>query len=168
MSVTLPVIFITQSLVDETARLLATFAEGEDSEGVAYWFGIQAGEREIVTTLVVPDADTSRGHVHTSAAANAEAMSVMVDTPIVLLGQAHSHPSKRVDHSPVDDRDTFAQFPGALSVVVPFYGRRGIRLAECGVYRHIGDEYRRITTARVGEHVRIIPGFADFRRGTAH
>jgi hypothetical protein len=167
MTANLPLIYITQTLLDETARLLASFAEGEDSEGVVYWFGIQAREREIVTTLVVPDADTSCGHVQTSAAANAEAMSVMLNTPLVVLGQAHSHPSKRVDHSPIDDRDTFAQFPGALSVVVPFYGRRGIRLAECGVYRHFGGEYQRIKTAGVGEHVRVIPGSADFRNETA-
>jgi hypothetical protein len=163
MTEELPVIYITQTLLDDTARLLASFAEREDSEGVVYWFGIQAREREIVTTLVVPDADTSRGHVYTSAAANAEAMSIMVDTPLVVLGQAHSHPSRRVDHSPVDDRDTFAQFPGALSVVVPFYGRRGIQLAECGVYRHFSGEYQRIKTAGVGKHLRVIPGFADFR-----
>jgi hypothetical protein len=159
----LPLIYITQTSLMETARALAGFAKGVDSEGVVYWFGVQAGEREVVTTLVVPDADTSRGHVRTSAAANAEAMSVMVNTPLVLLGQAHSHPSKNVDHSPTDDRDTFAQFPGALSVVVPFFGRRGLNLDQCGIYRHFDGKYHRIRRASVDHHIRVIPGFADFR-----
>ena len=75
-------------------------ADAEDAaaegEGVVYWFGLELGERAMVTTLVVPDADTTRGSIRTSAAANAEALSVITDTPLVLLGQAHSHPWRRV------------------------------------------------------------------------
>lgn len=176
-SLTLPVVYVTRTLLDETARLLGSFApdakesDGADAEdaaaegeGVVYWFGLELGERAMVTTLVVPDADTTRGSIRTSAAANAEALSVITDTPLVLLGQAHSHPWRRVAHSWVDDRDTFAQFPGAMSVVVPFYGRRGIDLSTCGVHRHLEGYYRRIPRAQITEHLRVVPGFADFRK----
>ena len=161
-----PIVFVSDALLEETARLLASFAIARDSEGVVYWFGLEFGGRAVVTTLVVPDADTRYGCVSTSAAANAEAVSVVVDTPLVLLGQAHSHPSSLVGHSRVDDEETFAQFSGTLSVVVPFYGRTGMRLDECGVHRHVHGRYRRIRGKRVAEHIRTVKGTADFRRDT--
>jgi hypothetical protein len=80
-----------------------------------------------------------------------------------LLGQAHSHPGSYVRHSDVDDRDTFAQFPGALSVVVPYFGWYGADLAWCGVHRHLDGGFRRINADRVGEHLVVLPGERDFR-----
>lgn len=160
------VVYLTEAILNETARLLVSFADTGESEGVVYWFGLEIGERAVVTTLIVPDADTSTGAVRTSAAANAEAVGAVVGTPLVLLGQAHSHPFERVGHSWVDDRDTFAQFPGALSVVVPHYGRQGMELASCGVHRHLDGKYRRIRGARVEQHLRALPGVRDLRDGT--
>jgi hypothetical protein len=157
------VIYITDRLLRTTAELLASFADPYEKEGVVYWFGLELGDRAVVTSLIVPDADTSNGEVVTSAAANAEALTTVVNTPLILLGQAHSHPRGFVGHSRVDDRQTFAQFPGAISVVVPFYGRRGMALDCCGVHRHIDGKYRRIQPVRVAEHIRVLPGLADFR-----
>lgn len=162
----MPVVYITDGLLAETARLLASFAALEDSEGVVYWFGLELGERAVVTTLVVPDADTRGGSVRTSARANAEAVSVTIGTPLVLLGQAHSHPSDWVQHSGVDDRETFAQFPGALSVVVPWYGRDGMPLEQCGVHRLIDDKYRMLREREVPDHLRVLKGVADLRHRT--
>jgi hypothetical protein len=161
--VTMAVVYVAESLLEESARLLATFAAVKESEGVVYWFGVEMRKCAVVTTLIVPDADTSTGAVSTSAAVNAEAVAGVAGTPLVLLGQVHSHPFRWVGHSSIDDRDTFAQFPGALSVVVPFYGRRGMVLAECGVHRHIDGQYRRIKRHDVEEHLRVLPGVRDLR-----
>jgi hypothetical protein len=163
-----PIVYITSALLEQTAHLLSSFAEVKESEGITYWLGLEFGMKSVVTTLVVPDADTSDGSVSTSAAANAEALTVAVNTPLVLLGQAHSHPSELVDHSWIDDRDTFAQFPGALSVVVPFYGRGGMDLSTCGVHRFIDGTYCRIRSSQVPEHIRVLPTFADFRAVVRH
>lgn len=159
-----PVVYITDTLLEETGILLASFAEGVESEGVVYWFGFEMGDRAVVTTLIVPDADTSRGCVSTTPEANGEALGVIVGTPLVLLGQAHSHPGGWVRHSPVDDRETFARFDGALSVVVPHFARRGVELHDCGVHRHVGGAFKLIGTDELGEHVVVIPGKADLRR----
>lgn len=94
------VVYVTASVLRETGRLLASFAEGRDSEGVVYWFGLELEERAVVTTMIVPDADAGTGAVQTSASANAEAVGVVAGTPLVLLGQAHSHPSHHVGHPP--------------------------------------------------------------------
>jgi hypothetical protein len=160
----MPVIFIAASMVDRSAELLASFAALRPREGVVYWFGLELGDRAVVTTLVVPNADTQHGAVHTSAAANAEALTAIVGTPLVLLGQAHSHPGSNVCHSAVDDRETFCQFPGALSVVVPFFGFYGAPLAHCGIHRYVDGKYHPIPTDRVSGHLIVLPDEHDFRR----
>lgn len=159
----LPVIHITDTLLARTGELLASFAEGRPSEGVVYWFGLEAGRVSVVTMLVVPDAETMAGCVSTSVEANAEALTAVVGTPLVLIGQAHSHPANKVRHSWVDDRDTFARFDGAISVVVPYFGRRGINLRRCGVHRHVGGSFRLLKRAEIGSHLIVLPGEADFR-----
>jgi hypothetical protein len=156
-----PIIYIANELAQQTAHLLDSFASRRPSEGVVYWFGIDKSDVAVVTTLIVPDADTSDGCIRTSAQVNAAALGVIVGTPLVYLGQVHSHPSRNVAHSSVDDEDTFALFEGAISVVVPWFGRYGLRLDQCGIYRHVGGQFRKV--GDVGAHLRILPGFADLR-----
>lgn len=161
----LPVIFISDELASRTAELLGSFAHTRPSEGIVYWFGFQFRGRAVVTTLVVPDADTSGGAVSTSVEANAEAIALLVDTPLVHLGQAHSHPGRNVGHSSIDDAETFLRYEGALSVVVPWFGRYGFNLDECGVHRHIGGRFHRVYD--LNEHLKVFRGFADLRRSSS-
>ena len=158
-----PVVVISDTLLSRTATLLASFATECDAEGIVYWFGIEYDRTAVVTTLVVPDAKTQYGCISTSPEVNAEALSVIVGTPLVLIGQAHSHPSYKLRHSWIDDRDSFARFEGALSVVVPFFGKRGIRLSRCGVHRFLNGRFRVIGGAKMSEHLRVIPGEKDCR-----
>lgn len=160
----IPTVYITETLFERTRALLADFAETSQSEGVVYWFGFELGESAVVTTLIVPDADTSWGCIRTTPQANAQALSAIVGTPLMLLGQAHSHPGSGVRHSPTDDRDTFAGFDGAISVVVPHYGREGIDIDTCGIHRHTRGAFRYIAPADISEHIRVIRGESDFRR----
>jgi hypothetical protein len=157
----LPVVYLPEALAAQTASLLDSFAQRGPSEGVVYWFGLELAGRAVVTTLIVPAADTTGGRVSTSAESNAEAVTEIVGTPLVYLGQAHSHPGWQVDHSSVDDRETFARFDGAISVVVPWFGRYGFALRDCGVHRHVAGRYRRVD--RVADHLRLIPSLRDLR-----
>lgn len=157
----LPVVYLPEALADQTAALLDSFAQEGPSEGVVYWFGFELADRAVVTTLIVPAADTTGGRISTSAECNAEAVGQIVGTPLVYLGQAHSHPGWQVGHSPVDDRDTFARFDGAISVVVPWFGRYGFVLQDCGVHQHVGGQFRRVE--RVNEHLRLMPSLRDLR-----
>jgi proteasome lid subunit RPN8/RPN11 len=159
----LPVIYITDVLLARTGELLASFAERRPSEGVVYWFGLERGGVSIVTTLVVPDAEARAGCVSTSVEANAEALTAVVGTPLVLIGQAHSHPGDDVRHSEVDDRDTFARFDGAISVVVPYFARGGVDLTDCGVHRHEGGAFHLLRWDEISKHLVVLPGEADFR-----
>lgn len=156
------IVYITDDLAQQTARLLDSFAQTRASEGVVYWFGIESAEVAVVTTLIVPDADTTDGRVRTSSAANAAAIATVTGTALVYLGQAHSHPGPYVGHSDIDDEETFARFDGAISVVVPWFGRYGLRTRDCGIYRHIKGRFREVT--EVDQHLRIVPGLTDLRR----
>lgn len=155
-------IYISDHLAEQTAALLDSFAVHMPSEGVVYWFGIESTECAVVTTLVVPDADTSDGSIRTSVQANAAAIGVITNTPLVYLGQAHSHPGPNVRHSDIDNHETFARFEGALSLVVPWFGRYGIDLDSCGVYRHVGGRFREVDD--VAMHLKILPSVRDLRQ----
>lgn len=156
-------VYITKNLLERTRELLASFAKNSPSEGVVYWFGFELGEAAVVTTLVVPDADTSFGCIRTSPRANAQALSIIIGTPLILLGQAHSHPGSGVRHSPTDDNETFASFDGAISVVVPHFGRKGIELETCGIHRHEGGAFQYIESSEISNHIIVLPAEADFR-----
>lgn len=158
------IIHITDELVQKTAQLLNSFALRRPSEGVVYWFGIEGDNKAVVTTIVVPEADTENGAIRTSVEANARAISVIIGTPLVYIGQAHSHPGRYVAHSHVDDEYTFARFDGAISIVVPCFGKNGLNINECGVYRHIGGRFQRVKDVR--QHLVILPALADLRRQT--
>lgn len=160
----LPVLHITDALLFETGNLLASFAEKKRSEGIVYWFGLELDDVSVVTSLIVPEADTSWGCIRTSPEANAEVLNLIVGTPLVLLGQAHSHPSNKVRHSDIDDRQTFASFEGAISVVVPYFGKKGINLRRCGIHRHTGGSFKVISPKQIEKHILVIPGKADLRR----
>ncbi|HEX8247427.1 MAG TPA: hypothetical protein VF599_04525 [Pyrinomonadaceae bacterium] len=156
-------VYITENLLERTRELLASFARNSRSEGVVYWFGFEFEQAAVVTTLVVPDADTSWGCIRTTPKANAQALSVIVGTPLILLGQAHSHPGAGVRHSPTDDTETFASFDGAISVVVPNFGREEINLQTCGIHRHMDGAFRFIESSEISDHICVLPGEADFR-----
>jgi hypothetical protein len=158
-----PVVYLSAILAAHTADLLDSFAVERPSEGVVYWYGLELGGRAVVTTLVVPDADTESGAVQTSAAANAQTLEAILDTPLQLLGQAHSHPSSYVQHSPTDDAETFARFEGMISVVVPYFGRYGLHIDCCGVYRFIQGGFHLVRPTELNRHLVILPGKRDFR-----
>jgi hypothetical protein len=157
----MPLVYLPTTLADQTALLLNSFAEHRPSEGVVYWFGLETTTFAVLTTLIVPDADTTGGRVRTSVTANAGAIAAIIGTPLVYLGQAHSHPGGHVDHSLVDDHETFARFDGAISVVVPWFGRYGFALDQCGVHRHIDGRFQRVHA--VAEHLRLLPSIKDLR-----
>lgn len=159
----LPRIYITQNLMERTGELLASFAENNPSEGVVYWFGFELGEIAVVTTLVVPNADTRWGCIRTTPQVNAQALSAIVGTPLMLVGQAHSHPGSTVRHSDTDDKETFASFDGCVSVVVPHFGKEGINLETCGIHRHINGAFHYIETSEISDHISVLLGEADFR-----
>lgn len=158
-------IYISDTLLERSGELLASFSDPEPAEGIVYWFGFELAGKSVITSILVPNANTNYGCVSTTAEANAQVLMSVVGTPLVLIGQAHSHPGSIVRHSDVDDRQTFPRFEGAISVVAPYFARRGMDLNHCGVHRFIEGEYRLLKPGKVRDHLVVVPGERDFRQG---
>lgn len=68
-----------------------------------------------------------------------------------MLGvQVHSHPADAF-HSDTDDSYPIATTAGALSIVVPDFGRRGVRGAGVAVYRFDAKRWNRLGPHAQGE-----------------
>ena len=65
--------------------LLNSFAAERLSEGVVYWFGIEVAKVAVVTTLIVPDAETNACVVGVIA-------ECFLGTPIRIRGGTHHIP----------------------------------------------------------------------------
>jgi hypothetical protein len=159
----LPKIYISDALLKRTAAIIASYAEDVPSEGLVYWFGIDVGGQSVITTLMVPDAHSSWGCISTTPEANAEVI-MAVEAPLVLIGQAHSHPGSDIRHSDIDDRQTFPRFHGAISIVVPYFAKKKLDLGQCGIHRFVDGKYIFIQPRNVKDHLIVIPGERDFRK----
>jgi hypothetical protein len=79
------------------------------------------------------------------------------------LAQVHTHPSDWTGHSDWDDSMAYSQQPGAISVVLPNFGRGTPTLAAAGVYIRTGAEWHRVPPHEVPQYLRAVPSSLDFR-----
>lgn len=159
-------VWISSYLVNRTLEQLRSFCNGGiDREGLVYWAGVRHGRGGVVTTLVVPKASAGPGFVQTDPAENAGIILELNRAGLVLLGQAHSHPTGAgVRHSAGDDAWTFSPFEGSLSVVIPRYADGTIEEARhWGVHRFIEGQYRWINERDHGDHLRLAETEMDRR-----
>jgi len=127
-------------------------------ESIVYWAGVKREDVWLVVTVIKPRAATTRGSFKTSAADNASVIEFLSEAGLALLGQVHTHAGTYVDHSAGDDEDAFMPKENSLSVVVPYYGRQGLRpLRGCGVHRYESGRFRRLAPAEVDADVCVVP-----------
>ena len=162
-----PKVWVSRAVLKQTVKVLqgsGTIFEAQ--EGVGYWAGRRFSAGMIVTTCIAPAAKTTSKSFETSSYANAQVVAYLAATDLELLGQVHSHPAFRVDHSVGDNERALMPYEGFLSIVVPHYGRRGMTpLADCGVHVFESGLFRRLGRTEVESRFRLIDGFADLRHG---
>lgn len=119
-------VHVPRHLVDETARALM----GRGERTALWQFTEPADGVMIVRRIVTPAQEsiqTSFGHlVHVTGV---ELARVQLDA--YRLGfrtwvQLHTHPGSDVRMSDTDREWAIADFPGALSIIVPHFGRNGL------------------------------------------
>ena len=146
-------------------RMLAEFRRlGPSKERVAYLEGVPTQEGGVVTTLTLPDAVLEPRRYRISADAMSEAGKHLRAHHLRRLAQVHTHGGRGVDHSPEDDRRAYSQQDGAVSVVLPYHAERGPTITDSGVHVREPGGWRRLEAHETPQHVRIVPGFLDFRR----
>jgi hypothetical protein len=152
-----PMFAITQAVLATSERLLRS-PRLKGRESIVYWVGVKRDEVWVATTVVKPNAMTTRGSFSTSPYDNGEVIGFLADAGLALLAQLHTHPGRFVGHSPGDDEDAFMATENSLSLVVPNYGRNGMRpLTRCGVHRYEAGRFRRLEANEIEADICIVP-----------
>lgn len=133
-------------------------------EQVAYLDGLDVEACGCVTTLTFPDASLEKYNYRVSADAMSEAGKHLRKLQLVRLAQVHTHPGSSVAHSPEDDRRAYSQEHGAVSIVIPNYGRNRGAICEIGFHVREARGWRRVESPEFSTLVSFIPSILDFRR----
>jgi hypothetical protein len=158
-------LLLPQAVVLEIERLLRSYGDGEDNEGIVYLGGLEVGECSVALTALSPTATTSWGSFNTGVEANTEVVRSLASLSLTLVGQVHSHPGFWVDHSDGDDQGALVRFPGYWSIVVPVFAKNGILpLEQCGVHLYERGQFWRLTKAALEGRVRVLPASMDLRK----
>ncbi len=146
-------------------RMLTEFAkEGRAVEQVCYFDGVLLGDSGVVTTMTIPCAKLEAGRFHVPPEAMSEAGKHLRRFKLRRLAQVHTHPAEWVGHSAWDDEWAYSQLPGAMSIVLPHFGRTRPRLDQAGVHLRSTAGWRQLSHDDLLAHVRLVPGVLDFRR----
>jgi hypothetical protein len=146
---------IASDVIEFTERILKEY---DPHEGIVYWAGISNGHNVSISLAIAPQAKTHEGQFVVDHLSNAKVVLCLHKYKQSHIGQVHSHPSSSVDHSGLDDRQAAFRREGLLSLVVPWYGCKGmLPLTECGVHRFKKKTFIRMGNKYVINHFRIVP-----------
>jgi hypothetical protein len=143
------------NLLDEFRRLWRRL------EQVAYLDGVETGDVAVVTTLTFPDAILKRTSFSVTAQAMSEAGQHLGS--LTRISQVHTHPGVWVGHSNTDNHWAYSLHDGAMSIVLPNYGKSVRLLSDVGVHVCRNGIWRELTTSEKEGTLRIIPSLMDFR-----
>lgn len=161
-----PSLYLPEEVVADVERLLRTYHEEEEHEGVVYLGGLEVDGSAVALIALSPAAETTNGSFRTHLEANTAVVGTLGKFGLTLIGQVHSHPGEWVDHSDGDDQGALVRFRGYWSLVAPGYARDGMRpLVRCGVHLFTERRFRRLTEGAVTARVRVIPTSVDLRSG---
>lgn len=132
-------------------------------EQVCYFDGIRCGDQAIVTTITFPNAELHPTHFHVSPESMSQAGQHFRALGMVRLAQVHTHPDAWTGHSQWDDSHAYSQMPGAVSIVLPHFGRRGPSLDDAGLHLRTGGGWTEIAREQAAELIRVVPSLLDFR-----
>jgi hypothetical protein len=147
------------------ANMLVEFAkENRQVEQVCYFDGIAIDGGGVVTTITIPCAKLEAGRFHVEPNAMSQAGKHLRAHRLRRLAQVHTHPTEWTGHSPWDNHWAYSQLPGAISIVLPHFGRTKPRLEQVGVHLRTGAGWKQLSQNEVQLKLRLVPSVLDFRR----
>ncbi|MDA4110950.1 MAG: hypothetical protein OK439_00315 [Thaumarchaeota archaeon] len=136
---------ISNLVIKETEEALRS----KESEVFVLWVGPikKPKDKNVVTSGLVPFQDTHRGtegnYVHVSGDELRRIAFANYERDERSVAQVHSHPGKNTTISSLDRRWAVADHQGALSIIVPDYGKNGMRdLFGLSIYEKEGSNWR--------------------------
>jgi proteasome lid subunit RPN8/RPN11 len=157
--------FFSAAALAATERLLPTYRGPDgDHEGIVFLLGRELGDLTVFTSALAPVAEHSPGRVFCGTEAISAAQRAARERHLGLLAQVHSHPGALTEHSEGDDELILMPFEGMLSLVVPHFGRFGMRpLATMGVHQYQSGRWVAIDAASAAESLIEVPAEVDLR-----
>jgi hypothetical protein len=149
---------IWTALLDEFSRM------SERNERVAFLDGVRVGDKGIVTTLTLPDADLDPEFYEISADAMSQAGQHLREHRLARLAQVHTHGGLMTAHSPFDDQLAYAQMTGAVSIVLPQHARFRPSPLEGTVHLKTETHWEALNASEAADFIQLVPSQLDFRR----
>lgn len=156
---------ISEAAIEAAERLLPTYRGcGGDHEGIVYLCGREFGDVTVLITAVAPAADHGPRHVFCSERDIDQIVTAAHSHRLGVLAQIHSHPGGWTEHSRGDDDLVLMPFEGMLSVVVPHYGRYGIRpIHHMGVHQYQDGRWVIADPSTTRASITVVPAGIDLR-----
>ena len=154
---------VAERVVVVTERSLVTFRDAAKAhEGMAFWGGVETPNGVLIMSAVIPACEHSEGRVHCSELVVRDVARALRDDGLGILAQIHSHGTDDARHSEGDDSLVLMPFEGMLSIVVPRYGRYGMRPLEgCGIHQFQDGEWILCTSGL--EKLKVVRSCVDLR-----
>ena len=117
---------VPSAVIAETTRALRDLG----GERTVLWQGAVDGTPVRIVRAVVPEQRSIRsgaGHaVHVAGAELARIQFDAFDLGLRTWVQVHTHPGRNVEMSVLDVEWAIVDFPGAVSIIVPWFGEHGL------------------------------------------
>jgi hypothetical protein len=149
------------------SEMLTRFAkETRRVEQVCYFDGVVVEGKTpiaVATTLTIPNAILHCGYFEVPAEAMSQAGKHMRALRLRRLAQVHTHPTEWTGHSPTDDARAYSQMNGAISIVLPDFGRGNPTLGDAGIHLRETQGWRQLDHDEASRQIRLVPSLFDFR-----
>jgi hypothetical protein len=162
------VLVISRAIMRRTHEYFTPYREA-GVETACFWFGVDAGDAQVATTVAAPKLFQTFGNYMVEMGSMRRLSAAMRAHGLTNLAQVHTHPSDWVDHSTWDDERAYSTREGAVSIVWPDYGL-GLAhdLRGLGVHERRGGEWVRLDARDAAARVRLVDDFADHRWQIEH
>jgi hypothetical protein len=142
---------LPRDLLPESIKIMRPHG-AQGNEGLALWFGREAGQGLEITHVVDvagPGFRTSPLHMCLSYRTMAALTDLAEKIDRFLVGQIHAHPGQMLDLSDLDVEQGI-RVPDYLSLVCPYYAQRDLAgFQDCGVHVFDGMQYRRLSPQEI-------------------
>jgi len=131
----------------------------QGAEGVALFAGTQDGATFSIRRTIIPDQEATRtedGLLYFVPGSELSRINrELYAEKLSLVAQIHSHPTVAY-HSETDDAYAIITELGGVSIVVPYFGRKGVDLSTWEIYRLVaGPEWIHLPTYEKNKLINI-------------
>ena len=131
----------------------------ECREEPALLAGYIIGSVGLVTTAVLPFTRSASSACELPLDITIKCIDIMERAGQIVLAQVHSHPGQAW-HSETDNEWAYSDSPGLFSIVVPYFGRYGLRniIEHIAVYeRLVSGEWYLLSPCEVRKRILLVP-----------